>query len=211
MSIFKGFTSIAGFDIKKVVGVCLFLLTFISSAASASLEGRKNSFISQCDNNYFDQRKKPATFYVMNPNVATLDGTVCRGTLDAFLSLLKEYPELKILEIYEVDGKQCNESKFQLFNSIYRHKLEIVVVEGGVAVSDGMDIFLAGNTSRLETGSRIGFFSGKPLQDNEISMMKCEHLYRQYYKDLSLDPNFYGFRLRQQPTALWRTESVYFF
>ncbi|MCG9789570.1 hypothetical protein L1D61_20535 [Vibrio mediterranei] len=211
MFTFKVFTSTIGSSAKLLTSVLGLILMCSPSLVIASSIGLQNSFISQCDSNYFDQRKKPATFYVMNPNVATLDGTVCRGTLNAFLSLLKEYPELKRLEIYEVDGKQCSESKFQLFNNIYRHKLEIVVVEGGVAVSDGMDIFLAGNASRLETGSRIGFFSGKPLQDNEISMMKCEHLYRQYYKDLSLDPNFYGFRLRQQPTTLWRTESVYFF
>ncbi len=141
MFTFKAFTSTIGSSDKLLARILGLIFMCSSSLVVASSTGQKNSFISECDNNYFDQSKKPATFYVMNPNVATLDGTVCSGTLGAFLSLLKEYPELKRLEIYEVDGKQCNESKFQLFNNIYRHKLEIVVVEGGVAVSDGMDIF----------------------------------------------------------------------
>ncbi|UTW44268.1 alpha/beta hydrolase [bacterium SCSIO 12696] len=142
----------------------------------------------------------PSAVFTVADDKLVLNGIIDDTTPDAFRNALSESPNVTALVLRFVPGSIDDESNLAVARAVRNAGLTTEVPSGGIVVSGGTDLFLAGKQRRLGQGSCVGVhtwaegLSGKA--GAEYPRTSSEHQpYLDYYRDMAIDTEFYWFTL----------------
>ncbi len=171
----------------------------LSFIAVACVSSQPNAFKSDCG--YFElQGDKPLSFIAQTPTVATLDGVICSGSLDAFDELIAEFPRIQTLNINVIEGSSDDEVNLQLSRKIHDKGINTHLNKGALIASGGVDLFLSGNKrTASDPEPKIGVHSWGSSDGMEGSLLPKSHPlheeYLSYYRYIDINPEFYWYTL----------------
>ncbi|MEM7052296.1 MAG: alpha/beta hydrolase [Acidobacteriota bacterium] len=125
-------------------------------------------------------------------------------TLDQFLAVVAEHPEIDTLVLTIVPGSVDDEVNLALGRKVRQLGLDTHLVGGGMIASGGVDLFLAGVERKIEKGAFVGvhsWASGVAMKGDQLDRDHPDHrLYLDYYRDLGTPEDFYWFTLEAAPS-----------
>ncbi|MCB2087357.1 MAG: alpha/beta hydrolase [Sphingomonadaceae bacterium] len=107
-----------------------------------------------------------------------------------FAAMLRDYPELEVLDLVEVPGTADDGANMQLGRMIRAAGLSTHVPAGGSVRSGGVELFLAGATRQIEDGAQFAVHSwmdryGRQAKDFAANAPQ-NRAYVDYYREMGM-------------------------
>lgn len=147
------------------------------------------------------QDYSPLEFSVAEDRITAV-GVIDSTSLDAFLDVAEDHPEIRTLVLKNIGGSADDEANVAFSRMIREMNITTVVPSDGLVASGGTDLFLAGTRRILEPGACVGVHSwaGDDFTATDIPRTSPEHdRYLDYYNDIDIDPAFYWFTIEAAP------------
>ena len=153
-------------------------------------------------------------FRVLDANRAALVGVTGPATPLQFQAMLRDFPELKRLELLECPGTDDDRANLATGRLIRAAGLETHVPADGSVRSGAVELFLAGATRSIEDGAEFAVHSwldDRGMQADDYAADSPEHAYYlRYYREMGMDAEkaraFYDMTNSvPHETALWLT------
>ncbi|MCH4886390.1 alpha/beta hydrolase [Acidaminobacter sp. JC074] len=134
-------------------------------------------------------------------DVAYMSGVISKDTIRQVKKLIKDYPDVKTIQMVSVDGSVDDESNLVASRLVRQAGLNTYVAKDGHIASGGTDFFCAGVKRTAEEGAQVGVHSwagGKVTNAALLPKDDEEHKkYIEYYKEMEMpDPKgFYFFTI----------------
>ncbi len=146
---------------------------------------------------------------------ATVKGGIVDATLQDFRKMLKEYPNLKTLNMVDVPGSSVSgdkntDSALDLGREVYKNNINTHLVDDGFVASGGTDLLASGKKVSVGKNPEIGVhswgggFDGNPdgtawdIKDDENHIEHQKYL--RYFEDIGFSKqkakDFYFFTIR---------------
>ncbi len=130
-------------------------------------------------------------FRVIDGQRAALVGITDERSPAQFSAMLRDYPELAVLELIECPGTFDDLANLQLGRLIRKADLETHVPRGGSVRSGAVELFLAGAERRIDDGARFAVHawedeSGRQATDYALTAPQNMR-YISYYRDMGMN------------------------
>jgi len=155
-------------------------------------------------------------FSVVNETTIEMDGVINSSSLRNFNALIENYPEVNLINIFEVDGSDDDDINLLLSKRVHDLNISTQLVDNGLIASGGVDFFLAGVRRTKGTNTLIGVHSWSDgvNEATDFPVGDVNHLpYIDYYTSVGFSQqeaeDFYYFTINAAPAAdiHWMTES----
>ena len=141
-------------------------------------------------------------FNVKNDSIISMNGTIGSRTNRHFNKLLKNYPNIKWIELGNCPGSRNDEVNLKVAKKMHDLGLNTRVFSNSQIASGAVDLFLAGNVRDIQSGAKIGVHSwaGGGKTPTELSIDDPAHnLYIDFYQSIGMSENaaseFYFFTI----------------
>lgn len=139
--------------------------------------------------------------FTVEGTTAHMSGVISNDTIRQVKKLIKDYPEVTLIQMVSVDGSIDDEANLVASRLVRDAGLNIHVAKDGHIASGGTDFFCAGVQRTAEEGAQIGVHSWAGDGVNNAALLPkddTEHQkYIDYYKEMAMpDPEgFYFFTI----------------
>lgn len=198
---------------KKLIGIlmvmalCVFSFVGCESSKAQADKYDKENYIGAADiseeltDEYALTRKDMSNFSIKG-DVAVMNGLISSDTIRQVEKLIKDYPDVKTIEMVNVEGSIDDESNLIASRLVRKAGLNTDIKKSGLIASGGTDFFCAGVKRTAEKGAKIGVHSwsdGEIMDASKLSKDNKEHKkYIDYYREMKMpDPEgFYFFTIK---------------
>jgi len=151
-------------------------------------------------------------FRVLDTKRAALVGVTGPATPSQFQAMLRDYPELKMLEMLEGPGTEDDRANLATGRMIREAGMATHVPADGSVRSGAVELFLAGTKRTMDEGAEFAVHSwldDRGLQADDYAADSPEHAYYlRYYREMGMDEKqaraFYDMTNSvPHETALW--------
>lgn len=130
-------------------------------------------------------------FRVIDDRTAEMVGVTNRASPRQFAAMLADYPQLETLALVDAPGTDDDRANLAVGRMIRAAGLETHVPAGGSVRSGAVELFLAGETRRIDDGAEFAVHSWRDIygrQPQDFPMSAPENrIYLDYYQEMGMD------------------------
>ncbi|MGB7373029.1 alpha/beta hydrolase [Pontixanthobacter sp.] len=130
-------------------------------------------------------------FRVIDKRRAEMVGVTNRASPRQFAAMLADYPQLETLALVDAPGTDDDRANLAVGRMIRAAGLETYVPAGGSVRSGAVELFLAGNTRRIDDGAEFAVHSWRDIygrQPQDFPMSAPENrIYLDYYQEMGMN------------------------
>ena len=154
---------------------------------------------------------KAATF-VVDGEMAYVNGVLGKTAHKRFKKLLEEYPDVKTLILEDVPGSMNDEYNVQTCELLHLNGISTKAMSYSEVASGGVDLLISGTNRTVEDGAKIGVhsWSSGNTEGIDYPIDSPDHqMFLDLFEVIEIDTSFYWFTLRAAPadSIHWMTES----
>ncbi|MBC8464684.1 MAG: alpha/beta hydrolase [Bacteroidetes bacterium] len=178
----------------KIILWSLFIITIVS-----------------CEKSILLISNEKAAQFVVNGNIATVNGVLGKIAHKRFEKMLATHPEVNTLVLENVPGSMNDEYNVQTCELLHNKGFSTKAMSYSEIASGGVDLLISGTNRIIETGAKIGVhsWSSGDKEGIEYPASSKEHqLFYDLFETIGMDTAFYWFTLRAAPadSIHWMTE-----
>ncbi|MEW4449188.1 alpha/beta hydrolase [Qipengyuania sp. JC766] len=130
-------------------------------------------------------------FRVLDAQTAEMNGVSNEASLREFDAMMRAFPQIATLRLVDCPGTENDIANLALGRRIRAAGLATHVPAGGSVRSGAVELFLAGESRRIDEGARFAVHSWMDTRGREASDFAADHpthlLYIDYYREMGLD------------------------
>ncbi|MEW7280911.1 hypothetical protein ABW636_20150 [Aquimarina sp. 2201CG1-2-11] len=156
-------------------------------------------------------------FKSINDTTAEMNGLISSDTPTHFDNLLKQYPNLKTINMLQCPGSEDDNANLIVSKKMHDAKIEFHLFATSAIASGAVDMYVGGIKRTREPGSKIGVHSwgagpGEPIATSYPKGHEVHLPYINYYKSVGFTQkeaeDFYYFTIEAAPAESihWMTD-----
>lgn len=130
-------------------------------------------------------------FRIVDDRTVEMVGVTDRTSPSQFAAMVRDYPQLQTLRLIDAPGTDDDRANLKVGRMIREAGLETHVPAGGSVRSGAVELFLAGETRRIDDGAEFAVHSWRDeygRQPQDFAMNAPENsIYLDYYQDMGMD------------------------
>lgn len=162
--------------------------------------------------------KKYGIFKVINDTTVEMNGVIKGSTPRNFNRLLKNYPNIKVINMLDCPGSMNDEANLRVSRTMHDKGISFHLFSTSVIASGAVDMYVGGLKRTRDAGSKIGVHSwgGKPSEPTAAEYPtdhKVHQLYIDYYVSVGFtqqeSEDFYFFTINAAAAddIYWMTDA----